>query len=271
MESSLSLSLSCKNKDETIVPTYHCKNQNQDGVYDTKAKKLRVKLICVFPKRKYLVARTTVEDFHSLYGGVVNEVSSKNYFLSILENLEKEFWEETSNTISIRFTDRKIIYQKPKYYYDPNGPSESEELPFIYIGTFYEHDTVFTVIYIPKFSNDLIDLWNRQIRGSQEIILKRLFEGWNIGIDKIFEVNRVYHRKLMKMKTQYSYMPKAIFSFICSKLDNYYNFFEKSGVTVLDENDFFSKSVIWEWNTMDANLIKQKMADLFDKIGMQIY
>jgi 8-oxo-dGTP pyrophosphatase MutT (NUDIX family) len=258
---------SCKNKDETIVPT-SCKKPSEEE--NVKGKKLRVKLICVFPKRKYLAAKTTVEDFHSLFGGVVNQVNQKNHFMSILQTLEREFWEETSHTISIHFNERKINYQRPKFYYDPAGPSETEELPFIYVGTFFEYDTLFTVIYIPKFSNDLIELWNRQIRLSQEQLLTKLFEGWNISLDKLFEVNRVYHQKLMKIKAHYSYMPKTIFSFICSKLTNYYEILEKTGVEIMDEDQFFQKSLVWEWNTMDAKFIHQKIEDLFIKTGVQI-
>lgn len=266
-----SLSLPCKNQNEMmIVPTYQCKKPLQDKEDTLKTKKLRVKLICAFPKKKYLVAKSTVEDYYSLFGGVVEQVQTKNYFLSILQTLEKEFWEETSHTISIDFNDRKIVYDRPKFYYDPNGVSEKEELPFIYVGTFYEHDTVFTVIYIPKFSNDLIELWNRQMRVAQTKLLKKEFEGWNISIEKIFEVNRVYHQKLMRIKSQYSYMPKTIFNFICSKLEPYYNFLEKSGISMMSEDEFFEKSLLWEWNTMDVTVIQQKLKDLYTKTGVQI-
>jgi hypothetical protein len=258
--------------DQTIVPTYQCKKiickERDDNVKPDK--KLRVKLICVFPKKKYLIAQTTVAEYYSLFGGVVNQVNTKNYFLSILETLEKEFWDETSHTVSIRFKDRKMIYKKPKYYYDPSGESELEELPFVYVGTFHEHDTIFNVIYIPKFSNDLIELWNRQIYFAQESLLKRIFEGWNIQIEKIFEVNRVYHQKLMRIKSQYSYMPKTIYNFICSKLINYYHMLEKAGVNVIDEDEFFDPRIVWEWNTMDVMNIKQKLKDLYIKTGVQI-
>lgn len=267
-----SIVLPCKTKDEMIVvPTTHCKKMTSEKDENVKPdKKFRVKLICVFQKKRYLVARSTVEDYSSLFGGVVDQVNTKNYFLSILETLEKEFWEESSHTIQIRFQDRKMVYQKPKYYYDPNGPFESEELPFVYVGTFYEHDTIFTVIYVPKFSNDLIELWNRQIHSSQEALLRKLFSGWNVDIEKIFEVNRVFHQKLMRIKAQYSYMPKNLYNLICSRLTNYYNFLEKSGIDIMNEDKFFDSKYIWEWNTMDVDVIRQKLKDLYIKTGVQI-
>jgi hypothetical protein len=217
-----------------------------------------------------LVAKSTVDDFHSLFGGVIERINPKNYFLSVLDTLEKEFWEETSHTLNIQFEDRKIVYQKPNYYYDPDGPSEQECLPFVYIGSFHEHDTIFNVVHIPKISHDLLDLWNRYIKSSQENVMKSLFAGWNIDIEKLFEVNRVYHQKLMKMKTQYSYMPKPIFNFICGKLSNYYNFFEKKGIEILEEEEFFNSKNIWEWNTMNFETVRKKLEELCQKTGVQL-
>ena len=274
--------LSIKNRDEMIVvPTYHCKKAIVEKEENIKPdKKVRVKLICVFPKKRYLVAKSTVDDYYSLFGGVVEQVSTKNYFMSILETLEKEFWEESSNTIQIKFNERKIVYKSKIERQDQRQDQRQdhmmqvqedckEELPFIYVGSFYESDTIFTVIYVPKFTNDLIDLWKRQMRFSQERLLKRLFAGWNINLEQLFEVNRVYHQKIMKMKAQYSYMPKTIYNFICSKLINYYSFLEKSGIDILEEEEFFNTNLLWEWNTMDVNSIKQKLKDLSVKTGVQ--
>jgi hypothetical protein len=255
---------------ESLVPTYTSKNSGKLNSESVNTKKLRVKLIGVLPKKKYMVANTTVEDFQSLFGGVVDNVNPKNHFFSVLQALEKEFWEETSHTISINFQNRKLTYQRPKFYYDTNGPFETEDLPFVYVGVFNEYDTIFVVIYIPKISNDLIDLWNRQIRISQERLMKKIFEGWNITTDKVFEVNRVYHKKLMRIKSQYSYMPKTIYTFICSKLEHYYHFLEKTGIQMIDELDFFDKSVMWEWNTMNSTNVKTKINDLLIKTGVQI-
>lgn len=267
-----------KNSESTMVPTFYQSNKREETVKPEK--KIRVKLICILPQRFYLVAKSTVGDFHSLFGGVIERINPKNYFLSVLETLEKEFWEETSHTLSIKFEERKIIYQKPKNLYDPEGPSDHESrsqdsstecsLPFVYIGSFHEHDTIFNVIHIPKINDNLLDMWNRDIKVSQETLMKNLFAGWNIDIEKLFEVNRVYHQKLMKMKTQYSYMPKPIFNFICAKLSNYYNFFEKKGIEILEEEEFFNSKNIWEWNTMNFETVRKKLEELCQKTGVQL-
>ena len=267
---------------ETFVPTYHMKFENinvqrskgpigqgvsQANDISLKTKKLRVKLICVLSKWKYMVAKTTVEDYHSLFGGVVDQIACKNnHFMSILTTLEKEFQEETCSTIKISFQKRRLSFQNNKSYVDKT----EEEIPFIYIGTFYESDTIFTVIYIPKITNDVVELWNKQIRQAQETLLRKLFEGWKIDIEKIFEVNRVFHRKLMKIKTQYSYISKPVFNFICSRLTDYHHFLEKTGIEFSDENNFFDKKIVWEWNTMNAQMVKNKVKDLFEKTGVQV-
>lgn len=253
-----------------IVPTYHTHhskaevNTNEPLI---RTKKIRSKLICIFPKWKYLVSRTTVEEYHSLFGGVIDQINQKNHFSSILTSLEKEFHEETSETIKINFQMRKLIYHSPKFY---TSDLEIVEIPFIYIGTFCESDTIFTVIYIPKISNDVIELWNKQIRQTQENLLRKLFEGWKIDLEKIFEVNRIYHKKLMRIKSQYSYMSKPMFNFICSRLVNYHHVLEKTGVELMDEDKFFDMTMVWEWNTMNYQTIKTKIKDLFQKTGVQV-
>jgi hypothetical protein len=260
-----------KSEHPRIVPTYHSNHVKEEKTLkeksDPKTKKLRVKLICVFPKWKYLVAKTTVEEYHSLFGGVIDQISPMNYFTSILASLEKEFNEETSDTVSINFVKRKLIYRLPKFYMNK---SETEEIPFIYVGTFCELDTIFTIIYVPKISIDVLDLWNKQIRQTQEMLLKKLFDGWKMDLDKIFEVNRIYHKKLMKIKSQYNYIPKPIFNFICSRLTDYHHMLEKTGMEMIDEDSFFDKSIVWEWNTMNSSMIKNKVRDLFNKTGVQV-
>jgi hypothetical protein len=252
-----------------MVPTYHTNHgKNIKETSDSsKVKKLRVKLICVFPKWKYLVAKTTVEDYHSLFGGVIDQISPLNYFTSILTSLEKEFHEETSGVLTLNFVKRKLIYKLPKFYMNK---SETEEIPFTYVGTFCEMDTIFTLIYIPKLSLDVVDLWNKQIRNSQEILLRTLFDGWKIDIEKIFEVNRIFHRKLMNIKSNYTYIPKPIFNFICNRLSDYHHMLEKVGMELIDEDSFFNQEIVWEWNTMNAQMIKNKVRDLFNKTGVQV-
>jgi hypothetical protein len=258
-----------KSEWESVIPTYHTTHtKDKKPEEDVKNKKLRVKLICVFPKWKYLVAKTTVEDYHSLFGGVVDQINPKNHFMSILNTLEKEFNEETSGTIHINFQKRNFGYQKSKYA--DNGTSELEEIPFTYIGTFYENDTFFIVIYIPKISNDVFEVWNKMIHHSQETLMKKLFYGWKIELPKLFEINRIYHKRLMKIKTNYQNIPKPVFTFMCSKLSEYHHWFEKEGLVVLDEDSFFEKSLIWEWNTMNSSIIKTKVHDLFEKIGVSV-
>jgi len=260
-----------KSEWEGVVPTYHTTQLSTQSTKtleeENKNKKLRVKLICVLPKWKYIVARTTVEEYHSLFGGVVNQVNPKNHFHSILTCLEKEFNEETSGVISINFQKRNFTFQKSKYA--DNGNSDFEEIPFTYIGSFYEMDTFFVIVYIPKLFIDIVDTWNRIIHHAQESLMKKLFSGWKIEIDKLFEINRVYHKKLMRIKSSYQYLPKPVFTFICSKLSDYHNVLEKEGVDILDENSFFEKKVLWEWNTMNSNIIKTKIKDLFEKIGIR--
>lgn len=257
-----------KSNSSTMVPTYHTNHgKNMKEKESSKTKKLRVKLICVFPKWKYLVAKTTVEDYHSLFGGVIDQISPLNYFTSILTSLEKEFHEETSGTLTLNFTKRKLIYKLPKFYMNK---SETEEIPFTYVGTFCEMDTIFTLIYIPKLSIDVIELWNKQMRVSQENLLRSLFDGWKIELDKIFEVNRIYHRKLMNIKSQYTYIPKPIFNFICARLSDYHHMLEKVGMELMDEDLFFDNKIVWEWNTMNAQMIKNKVRDLFNKTGVQV-
>jgi hypothetical protein len=253
----------------TMVPTYHTNHgKNEiDKTDNTKSKKVRVKLICVFPKWKYLVAKTTVEEYHSLFGGVIKQISQMNYFTSILNSLEKEFNEETSGTVMLNFIKRKLIYKLPKFYMNK---METEEVPFTYVGTFCEMDTIFTLIYIPKLSVEVIDLWNRQMRQAQENLLRQLFDGWKIEIEKIFEVNRIYHKKLMKIKSNYSYIPKPIFNFICTRLVDYHHMLEKSGIELMDEDMFFDDKIVWEWNTMNSQMIKNKVRDLFNKTGVQV-
>ena len=99
--------------------------------------------------------------------------------------------------------------------------------------------------------------------------MKKLFQGWKIEISKLFEINKVYHKKLMRIKTSYQYLPKPVFSFICSKLADYHNLLEKEGVDLVDETCFFAKSFLWEWNTMNSSLIQTKIHDLFEKIGIR--
>jgi hypothetical protein len=258
-----------KTKSSLMVPTYHTnhgKNMKENNDL-SKTKKLRVKLICVFPKWKYLVAKTTVEEYHSLFGGVIDQISPLNYFTSILTSLEKEFHEETSETLTLNFTKRKLIYKLPKFYMNK---TETEEIPFTYVGTFCEMDTIFTLIYIPKLSIDVIDLWNKQMRGSQEALLRKLFDGWKIELDKIFEVNRIYHRKLMNIKSHYTYIPKPIFNFICARLGDHHHMLEKVGMELIEEESFFDSKIVWEWNTMNAQMIKNKVRDLFNKTGVQV-
>jgi len=221
-----------------MVPTYHTNHGKimKETTDSSKTKKVRVKLICVFPKWRYLVAKTTVGEYHSLFGGVIDQISPLNYFTSILTSLEKEFHEETSETLTLNFTKRKLIYKLPKFYMNK---TETEEIPFTYVGTFCEMDTIFTLIYIPKLAVDVIDLWNKQMRMSQENILRTLFDGWKIDLEKIFEVNRIYHRKLMNIKSHYTYIPKPIFNFICARLIDHHHMLEKTGMELMDEDLFF--------------------------------
>jgi hypothetical protein len=258
-----------KQKSSKMVPTYHSNHsKNMKETSDpSKVKKLRVKLICVFPKWKYLVAKTTVEDYHSLFGGVIGQISPLNYFTSILTSLEKEFHEETSGVLTLNFVKRKLIYKLPKFYMNK---SETEEIPFTYVGTFCEMDTIFTLIYIPKLSLDVVDLWNKQMRTSQENLLRTLFDGWKIDLEKIFEVNRIFHRKLMNIKSHYTYIPKPIFNFICTRLSDYHHMLEKVGMELVDEDSFFNHQIVWEWNTMNSQMIKNKVRDLFNKTGVQV-
>lgn len=272
--------ISKSKQNSKMVPTYHTnhgktmtgrspgsRSEHQETTDSSKTKKVRVKLICVFPKWKYLVAKTTVGEYHSLFGGVIDQISPLNYFTSILTSLEKEFHEETSGTLTLNFTKRKLIYKLPKYYMNK---TETEEIPFTYVGTFCEMDTIFTLIYIPKLAVDVIDLWNKQMRLSQENILRTLFDGWKIDIEKIFEVNRVYHRKLMNIKSHYTYIPKPIFNFICARLIDHHHMLEKVGMELMDEDLFFDDKIVWEWNTMNAQMIKNKVRDLFNKTGVQV-
>jgi hypothetical protein len=263
------ISKNVKQKSSKMVPTYHTNHgTNMKETSDSsKVKKLRVKLICVFPKWKYLVAKTTVEEYHSLFGGVIDQISPLNYFTSILNSLEKEFNEETSGVLTLNFVKRKLIYKLPKFYMNK---SETEEIPFTYVGTFCEMDTIFTLIYIPKLSLDVVDLWNKQMRTSQENLLLTLFDGWKIDLEKIFEVNRIFHRKLMNIKSHYTYIPKPIFNFICTRLSDYHHMLEKAGMELVDEDSFFNNQIVWEWNTMNAHVIKNKVRDLFNKTGVQV-
>lgn len=258
-----------KKTDANVIPTYHTNHPKEitKEKDELKNKKLRVKLICVFSKWRYLVAKTTVEEYHSLFGGVIDQISPMNYFTSILSSLEKEFNEETSGTVTLNFVKRKLIYRLPKFYMNK---SETEEIPFTYVGTFCEMDTIFTVIYVPKLSMDVFELWNKQIRGTQESLLKKLFEGWKIDLEKIFEVNRIYHKKLMKIKSNHMYIPKPIFNFICARLADYHHMLEKTGMELIDEETFYDKRIVWEWNTMNSQMIYGKVHDLFNKTGVHV-
>jgi len=261
--------MNVKKVDNNVIPTYHTNHHKEQmkEKNENKNKKLRVKLICVFQKWKYLVAKTTVEEYHSLFGGVIDQISPMNYFTSILSSLEKEFNEETSGTVVLNFVKRKLIYKLPKFYMNK---TDTEEVPFTYVGTFCEMDTIFTVIYIPKLSVDVIDLWNKQIRETQETLLKKLFEGWKIDLEKIFEVNRIYHKRLMKIKTNYTYISKPIFNFICARLSEHHNMLEKTGMDLIEEDTFYNKDIVWEWNTMNSQMIRIKVRDLFNKTGVHV-
>jgi hypothetical protein len=262
---------------EKIVPTYHSnhiKNDEDSEVENKKFsdsslknKKFRVKLICVLPKWRYMVAKTTVQDYHSLFGGVIDQIFNKNHFSSVLNTLEREFLEETTKTIEINFQKRKFIYQKKDFYI---GQMLMEELSFTYIGIFYEGDTIFTVIYLPKFTNDIVDFWNRRIREAQENILKKIFEGFKIDLEKIFEVNKVYHQRLMRIKSNYTPISKQVFGFICSKLSHYHHLLEKSGIEIMEEDEFYNHEQVWEWKTMNSENVKNKIKSLFIKTGVQV-
>jgi hypothetical protein len=260
------------NKKNMMVPTYLMNNKKEDNTKKSESvirtKKFRVKLICVLPQWKYMVAKTTVEDYLSLFGGVVDQLINKNHFSSILTTLEREFSEETTKVLEINFNKRKFIYYRKDYFLNQ---LLIEEIPFSYIGIFYEGDTIFTVIYIPKIPNDILEFWNAQIKEAQEGILKKIFEGWKIDMDKILEVNRLYHQRLMRIKSNYSPLSKQVFGFICSKLANYYHLLEKSGIEFLEEDQFYSAKNIWEWNTMNSINIKTKIKSLFEKVGVQVY
>ena len=34
--------------------------------------------------------------------------------------------------------------------------------------------------------------------------------------------------------------------------------------------NFFDKKIVWEWNTMNAQMVKNKVKDLFEKTGVQV-
>jgi hypothetical protein len=260
-----------------MVPTYHLNHQKSETAIESnnkkfsdslvKSKKVRVKLICVLPDWKYMVAKTTVEDYLSLFGGVVDQIVNKNHFSSILTTLEREFYEETTKVVEISFQKRKFSYYNKDYFLNQ---SVIEEIPFTYIGIFYEMDTIFTVIYIPKFHSNVLNYWNQKIKEVQVNILKKTFEGWNIPIEKIIEVNKLYHQRLMRIKSNYSAVSKQVFGFICSKLGDHHHLLEKAGIDFLDENDFYKSDKIWEWTTMNVNHIKSKIKSLFEKVGIQV-
>ena len=261
-----------------IVPTYHLNHQKEEPTISNKKfsdsdsvlknKKIRVKLICVLPNWKYMVAKTTVQDYQSLFGGVIDQMTPKNHFASILTTLEREFHEETTRVLEISFMKRKFIYYRKDYFL--NCQMMMEEIPFTYIGIFYEADTIFTVIYIPKISNDILNYWNNQIKEAQENIFRKTFDGWNIDLEKIIEVNRLYHQRLMKIKSNYSALSKQVFGFICSKLGEHHHLLEKAGVDFLEEEEFYHSNKIWEWNTMNAIQIKTKIKSLFEKVGIHV-
>jgi hypothetical protein len=225
-------------------------------------KKVRVKLICVFPKWRYLCANTTVQDYHSLFGGVVDNINNKNHFASILCSLEKEFNEETSGSIHLNFQKRKFTFR--------DMDLNMQELSFVYIGTFHEFDTIFTVIYIPKITNEIILNWNLEIKKSQENLLRTIFKGWNLNLDQIFMINRIYHQKSMKIQAPHYSISKPMFNLICSKLKEYHVFLEKTGVTIMNEEEFFDQVSVWEWNTMESDNVRIKIHDLFMKTGVQV-
>jgi hypothetical protein len=261
---------------QEIVPTYHLNHQKGETAIESnkkfsdsllKSKKVRVKLICVLPDWKYMVAKTTVEDYLSLFGGVVDQIVNKNHFSSILTTLEREFYEETTKVVEISFQKRKFFYYTKDYFLNQ---SMIEEIPFTYIGIFYEMDTIFTVIYIPKFHPGILSYWNHKIKEVQENILKKTFEGWNIPIEKIKEVNKLYHQRLMRIKSNYSAVSKQVFGFICSKLGDHHHLLEKAGIDFLEENEFYKSDKIWEWTTMNVNQIKSKIKSLFEKVGVQV-
>lgn len=263
---------------QNIVPTYHL-NQKKDDPEITnnnkkfsdsalKNKKIRVKLICVLPNWKYMVAKTTVQDYLSLFGGVVDQITHKNHFASILTTLEREFHEETTKVLELSFMKRKFIYYRKDYFL--NSQMMIEEVPFTYIGIFYEADTIFTVIYIPKITDGVLNFWNDQIKEAQESIFRKTFEGWNIDLEKIIEVNKLYHQRLMRIKSHYSSLSKQVFGFICSKLGEHHHLLEKAGVDFIEEEEFYKQNKIWEWNTMNANNIKGKIKSLFEKVGVQV-
>ena len=227
-----------------------------------KTKKIRVKLICVFPKWKYLCAKTTVEDYHSLFGGVLDNISGKNHFASILNCLEKEFNEETSGSVHLNFQKRKFTYR--------NGSPLVQELSFVYIGTFHEFDTIFTLIYIPKITPEIIMTWNFEIKKAQENLVRSIFKDVDIHIDQILLINRIFHQKLMRIPCPNYNISRPLFQFICSKLKEYHGFLEKTGVTIMNEDQFFDEHFVWEWNTMDPKLVQTKIHDLFLKTGVQV-
>jgi hypothetical protein len=252
-----------KVSDKIVPTTFYQKIPVVENVEDSpRSKKVRVKLICVFPRWNYLCAKTTVEDYHSLFGGVVDNINNKNHFTSILCSLEKEFNEETSGSIHLNFQKRKFTFR--------DHTLNIQELSFVYIGTFHEFDTIFTVIYIPKIPNEIIINWNQEIKKAQEALIKTIFKGWDIDIDQIFEINRMFHQRLMRIYTPHHYISKPIYNFICSKLKEYHGFLEKTGVDIMNEPDFFKQTSVWEWNTMNSETVRMKIHDLFLKTGVQV-
>jgi hypothetical protein len=45
---------------------------------------------------------------------------------------------------------------------------------------------------------------------------------------------------------------------------------EKAGMELIDEESFFDNKIVWEWNVMNAQMIKNKVRDLFNKTGVQV-
>jgi hypothetical protein len=222
-----------------------------------KKKKVRVKLVALIPEDKFFVATTKWEEY-SLLGGVIENLNEQkdqtNKFDNVLKSLEREVYEETSRVLNICFEHRYISIN--------NGYTIF--LKFNYLGCFHENDTYMVLIYIPLFTEDVLQVIKSRIYEEQVQIFNEIFDN---RIDVIFGHNYIESMD----KGDYSFVNKVINNAtkeLVNKIKDRYSknwfFLEKTGVKIITQKEFFDYNYLWEWKRLNPVRVKEQIYKLLN-------
>jgi hypothetical protein len=218
-----------------------------------KKRKFRVKLICMVQENKFLVASSKWSEY-SLLGGVIENFydfkDQHSRFDNIIKTLEREVYEETAGILNIVFEKQYISIK--------NGCTLF--LPFHYMGCFQDSDTFLIFIYTPNFEESFVSIIDQNIKKEQNQIFNDIF-----GIPVDFGIG---HKIVEYMhKNDYSFLKlnnSDVINNMKTKYEKNYYFLEKTGMKILDIQEFFTDNKLWEWKKLNKIFVKEQITKLIN-------